>query len=252
MSRQIIALPTNEDTVRKQLTSVKKSNARIVICIMGLSGFPAILKVGTELGMFTPDYAWIMGGQARLIDTFSDTVSGLLVPGVLLIGRFEGEGQTFDRLKADMIALPRSSYPYSGSVIGITTGVGYVYDACMTVIKGAAVQRNLGVSISNGTVLYKSMNAASFNGATGKVEYDNGERVYSAVLVMYRGQNKTWTEFARVQRANKTLNSYELSLTSSPLFIGGKQTPPVDVFCPYSRSMFSRSSSHDVCIFAKL
>jgi hypothetical protein len=230
LSRQIIALPTDDDTVRQQLTSLKKSNARIVVCIMGLSGFPAVLRIGTELGLFGAEFAWIMGGQARIIDTFSENISSLLVPGVHLVGRFEGEGAVFDRLKADLIALPRSTYPYSGSVVGVTTGIGYVYDACATILKAAILQRNLGAPLTNGSKLYTSMNSVSFEGATGRVEYDNGERVYSSVLLLFRGQNKTWTPYGRVSRANKSLDSYEINFSSPPLFIGGSQTPPGDVF----------------------
>lgn len=231
MSRMVLAIGSTDDLVKVQLQAIIKTNAKIMVCISGLTGLPQILRIGTDLGMFTANYGWVMGGQARLVDSFTDTLSSLMVPGILLIGRYEGEGAGYERLRNDMVALPRATYPYSAAVVGMTTGIGYVYDSCATIIRAAAEQRNQGMPLSNGTALYKNMNKVHFDGATGAVAYENGERVYSSVVVMFRDANKKWAQFGVVQRVNRSLESYTIATSQSPIFIGGSQSPPQDLLC---------------------
>lgn len=178
----------NITNIEGALTQIKDTGARVIFAALSVDAVAPVFDAASRLGMTSASsgFVWILNAQAAVLDVIDPATAALIPEGTISVGPAVGTGAQYQRYL-------NATRTWSATPI---LSAAYVYDTALTMMRTVKSIDDRGNDYYNRTALYAAIGKIDFVGATGRVAFAGGDRLYAEVSVVRRTSGK-WEEFVR-------------------------------------------------------
>lgn len=211
-------------TIEAALTQIRDSGARLIFVALSPDAVKPVFEAARRLQMTESGsgFVWVFNFGVHLLDTIDPQLSSFIPEASISAAPAPGAGAEYQRF------LNSTRYWAADLNLDPLLSTSYVYDTAFTVIQAVRSLDSRGLDYYNRTAFYAELQRVDFVGATGRVAFLNGDRLYASVSLVRRTRGD-WSQFALAAFGASTTEVSAFIETSAFVFADGTATVPKDL-----------------------